>query len=297
MTSGPEPVRVGIAVTTVGRWDALERLLDSLERSSLPVAAIAVANQSGNPVPASLAHREAVRFVDSGGGISRGRNDALDLLARESVDLVSFPNDHSTFPPRTLETAARAFLSLGRPAAMAGTLLEPSGARLTLPGRGTSLGPTALWRVIEPAMFLSEPVVRELRFREDLGVGGPSPWQAGEGTELLLRILESGGRVLAVPDLVVLGDGERRTLARTEWRTKLRSYARGTGYVMRLHHAGPIASTVHILTPWNRFVRKGAGGRAPAGDCLVATIGRLEGRLGRCLTGAADRLGADSLRK
>lgn len=284
-------------MTTVGRWSLLERLLGSVEASTHRGVTVVVANQSGEPVPASLARFGSARFVESSRGISRGRNAAIREL-RGATDLMTFPNDHSYFPDDTLARACRAF-DLSAPAgALAGTLLEPAGVRFVLPPSGTHLTRWTVWRAIEPAMFVASPLAESLRFREELGLGGSSPWQAGEGTDLLLRIMEAGRPVVAQPDLIVRGDGERRDLSPDEWRTKLRSYARGVGYVLRLHRAGPLETALQIALPWHRFARTPPGGaRTPARDCLQASIGRLEGRLGRCLTTGTTHLDKRALRK
>lgn len=282
--------RVGVVVTTVGRWEALERLLDSVG-----AAPVAVANQSGGPVPAAL-RRPGVRWVESTRGISRGRNDAFAALAGD-VDVVGFPNDHSWYEAGWDRTVAGRWEAEGRPGALAGSLAEPGGVRMMLPPAGTPLTRWTVWRAIEPALFVHASLVGRFGFREDLGIGSAGPWQAGEGTELLLRIMAAGRPVVSAPDLCVHGDGERRSLDPEEWRAKLRGYGRGIGRVLRLHQAGPVETAAQVLLPWYRWVRRPpSGARTPPGDCLQASLGRLEGRMGRCLPlagGRSEREGPD----
>lgn len=283
--------RLGVVVTTVGRWEHLGRLIQSVAESDDVDAVMGVANQSGRPAPHALLSESRVRWVDSGGGISRGRNDAMDVLEGDA-DLLAFPNDHSWYPAGTLAAAAARFEAMGRPGALAGSLVEPSGPRMRLPAPGTPLNRWTVWRAIEPAMFVSAGPAARLRFREDVGSGSPTPWQAGEGTDLLLRLLAAGDVVRSAPELVVRGEGERRSLSPEEWRRKLRSYARGIGYVLRLHQAGPVETAAQVLLPWYRFVRRPPfGRRTPAADCLQASIGRFEGRLGRTFGEGQDAAG------
>jgi hypothetical protein len=295
--SGTSQLRIGVVVTTVGRWEAIERLLGSVRESTYPATAIAIANQSGGPAPLALSQAHNVEIVDSSGGISRGRNDAMQLL-KGATDVMSFPNDHSTLQADTFARASHHFSSANPPGALAGTLLEPTGVRFVLPASGTELTDWTVWRAIEPAMFIASRLAEDLRFREDLGTGNSSPWQAGEGTELLLRIMHSGNRVVAAPEVIVRSDGERRELTPEEWRVKLRSYARGTGYVLRLHHCGLVHSALQIGLPWYRFLRRPpSGARVPARDCFEATIGRFEGRIGRCLGDQQFQLSEHALKK
>lgn len=290
-------VRVGLAITTVGRWEVLERLLASASASTHPVARIAIANQSGAPAPRAITTVDAVVVIESERGVSRGRNDAVAVLAGDT-DIVGFPNDHSWLRVDTTAQAARRFATPAPPAAIGGTLLEAGAVRYVVPADGRALTRWTVWRAIEPAMWVATHVAARLRFREDIGLGSDSPWQAGAGSDLLLRIMAEGRAVLAAPDVVMLGDGERRTLTDEEWRTKLRSYARGVGYVLRLHGAGPVETAAHLALPWYRWVRRPPSGvRVPALDCFTATLGRAEGRAGRCLPSGATRLDDAALRK
>jgi hypothetical protein len=284
--------RVGIAVTTTGRWAYLEELLESIRTATYPPVAIAIANQSGEEPPQALLAHPCVAVVDSRGGASQGRNDAAAALW-DDVDVIAFPNDHSRYRDDTIEVAARFFDADADLAGLAGTLLEPTGSRFKLPPRGTLLNRRTVWRAIESTMFVRSSFAW---FHPGIGPGSSSPWQAGEGTDLLLRMIDEGRRVIAAPEVVVLGPGERRSLNDREWKTKLRSYARGTGYVLRLHHAGPIESLVFVFKPPIRLLIPPSTGRPTLRECLDTVVGRLEGRLGRCFS-APDRLNRDALRK
>jgi hypothetical protein len=284
--------RVGIAVTTIGRWAYLEELLASIWTSTYQPVGIVVANQSGGRPPEGLQGSRNVLFVDSTGGASQGRNDAAALL-RDNADVIAFPNDHSRYRADTVEVAARFFDADADLAGLAGTLLEPTGARFKLPPSGSALDRRTVWRAIESTLFVRSGFAW---FRPGLGPGSRSPWQAGEGTDLLLGMISEGRRVIAAPEVVVLSPGERRSLSDPEWQTKLRSYARGTGYVLRLHHAGLIESLLFVLKPPIRLLIPPSTGRPTVRECIATVVGRLEGRLGRCFS-APDRLDQDALRK
>lgn len=238
-----------------------------------------------------MAERDVV-VVDSHGGASQGRNDAAALL-RDDADVIAFPNDHSTYRKDTIETAAHFFDADADLAGLAGTLLEPTGPRFRLPPSGSALNRWTVWRAIESTMFVRS---RFAWFRPGLGPGSSSPWQAGEGTDLLIGLISEGRRVIAAPEVVVLGPGERRSLSDREWQTKLRSYARGTGYVLSLNRAGPLESLLFVFKPPLRLLIPPSTGRPTVRDCMTTVVGRLEGRLGRCFS-APDRLDRDALRK
>ncbi|WP_007511110.1 glycosyltransferase family 2 protein [Pseudofrankia saprophytica] len=276
-------IRLGLVVTTVGR-PQLRRLLLSAAAASHPPDVVAVANQSGRPLGLDLPDLPfEVREIASSGGASRGRNEAFELVASET-DVVGLPNDDTWYEPGALAAVRALFRETPAPDAVAASLVDGGRPRLTLPADGTPLDRRTVWRAIEPGLFLRSAVFKELQgFREDLGTGGPSPWQSGEGTDLLLRLLADGGRVVSAPSVRALCDGERRDLTRSEWVLKHRRYARGTGYVYRVHEYPLRRRLTIVAAPWMRAV----AARGPLGErFLVArarSLGRVEGLLDRPL--------------
>lgn len=278
---GTGPPRVGLAVSTVGRR-GLQELLDSAARSLLPPHVVAVANQSGHALDLTSAHLPFdLRMVDSRGGASAGRNDAVKLLG-DDVDLVGFPNDDSALPRGTLSQVVACWTAHGRPAAVTASLSEPAGRRFQLPPSGAQLDRRSVWRAIEPATFLSLTSLKAVGgFRTDLGTGCAAPWQSGEGTDVLLRMLEAGMVLVSCPEAEVTGPGERRTLTPDELVAKHRGYARGTGYVYRLHRYPSRARIRILLAPWSQLLKHDDSARLSVRIAWARSLGRAEGLLAR----------------
>ncbi len=271
------PVRLGLAVPTIGR-PALSDLLRSAARSTHVPAAVVVANQSGHPLDLPCDELPfPVTVIESRGGASAGRNAAVAVLG-DSVDVLCFPNDDCEYPPDSLAAVAAAFCGPDRPAALAATLADPDGPRFVLPGAGQPLDARTVWLAVEPATFVTrECFLQAGGFREDLGTGCGSPWGSGEGTDLLLTVLRSGGRVVSRPDVGVWASGERRGLTASEYVAKHRAYARGTGRVYGLHDY-PLAARLRILA--GPVVRALAHDPSPTLSLRLARarlLGRLEG--------------------
>ncbi len=275
---------LGVAITTVGR-PALQRLLESLAASTYLPTAVAVANQSGRDLPVRpVGWPFPVLVTPSRGGASRGRNEAVSLLPSD-VDLLWFPNDDSHVAPETLGEVAAAFESPARPAAVAGALVDPAGARFPMPQSGTTMDRWTVWRAIEPTTFVRRDVFERVGgFREDIGTGSPGLWQSGEGTDLLLRVLATGGTVLSQPEIEVLGPGERRDLSDTALARKHRGYARGTGFVYRVHDYPLRRKLLTLLGPWRAPLRHATDPWLSLRLAWHRSVGRLEGLLGRRLS-------------
>jgi hypothetical protein len=267
---------IGLAVATLGR-PTLGRLLMSAARSSRHPSVVAVANQSGGPLDLpSVELPFPVRVVESEGGASRGRNDAVRALDGDA-EVVGFPNDDSSYPEQTLRAVAEAFSAPDEPAAVACAFIEGDCPRFKLPPIGP-MTRTTVWRAIEPAMFTE--LARFLAiggFREDLGTGCPTPWQSGEGTDLLLRLLQAGETVMSRPDFCVIGTSERRDLTADGLVLKHRRYARGTGYIYRIHRYPTHARLRILVAPWLRATGHDAILAVSLRIALARSLGRLEG--------------------
>ncbi len=275
--------RIGLAIPTVGRSESLHELLLSVAAGTWLPEKVVVADQSGGRLVLETDLPFRVEIIPSRGGASAGRNDALRRL-RDEVDYVAFPNDDSRFEPLTLQRVVDAFQEFGEPAALAGTYLDGAQPRYRLPPRGTVLDTRSAWRAIEPGMFVSaEALDRAVVFDEQIGTGSPTPWQAGEGTDLLLRFIAEQRRVISVPDVRVIGRGERRDLSEPEYRAKVRAYARGTGYVYRRHSYGTFTKLRLVVAPWVRLALSGRVDRRGLRVAWSSSLGRLEGVLARTL--------------
>jgi len=276
---------VGLALSTVGRPLLTELLASAAASTRLP-AAVAVADHTPNR---DLTIRGDYTFpvvvVPSVGGVARGRNDAAAALSAR-CDVLGFPNDDCLFPPATIEQVSHAFAGPQSPAVVAGTLLDASGPRMRLPAAGTALDRRTVWRAIEPAMWVRREVYEGIGgIRDDLGTGSDSPWQSGDGTDLLLRIMADGGSVRSRPDIVVSGRGERRDLTPDAFVAKHRAYARGTGYVFRLH-SYPLRDQLRlVLAPLVKVSTHDASLALSARVAAARAVGRIEGLAGRPLHG------------
>lgn len=276
---------VGLALSTVGR-PLLTELLSSAAASTRLPAAVAVADHTPNQdLTISGDYPFPVVVVPSVGGVARGRNDAAAALSAR-CDVLGFPNDDCLFPLTTIEQVSQAFAGPQPPAVVAGTLLDASGPRMRLPAAGTALDRRSVWRAIEPAMWVRSEVYEGADgLRDDLGTGADSPWQSGDGTDLLLRIMAGGGALRSRPDIVVLGRGERRDLAPDAFVAKHRAYARGTGYVFRLH-SYPMRDQVRlVLAPLLKMATYDASLALSARIAAARAVGRIEGLAGRPVHG------------
>ncbi|MCT9818763.1 hypothetical protein N3K63_00540 [Microbacterium sp. W1N] len=277
-------------VSTLGRISALEDLLASITpqlRSDDRL--VIVAQRRVDEVHRIVAQWEPrsageIRVVSSELGASLGRNTG----ARRGTDgrtdpLTMFPNDTTTFPPGSVDAIRSAFR--GR-AAGAVHVMTPAGPRFELPPAGTPLSTRTVWSVIEMGLVIRLSLFRELGgFDENIGTGAPTPWQAGEVTDLLMRLVTrrpSEGAAFVWTHIVgahVCGIDETEGLSRAESKRKLRAYGRGVGHVYRIHPFPRWQRWGFVLAGWAIGLRRSSDYRLADGG--TAFLGRLEGVCGR----------------
>ncbi|WP_114588540.1 glycosyltransferase family 2 protein [Microbacterium arborescens] len=281
-----------LVVSTLGRVSALDLLLQSLADQLQPHDRLTIIAQSHVADVERLVARWRPRFAaglhvaTSDRGASRGRNAGVRLGSDGLRDAhVMFPNDTTTFPPGSVAAIRRAMTGATAGAVRVET---PSGARFALPPFGTPVDARNVWSVIEMGLVIDLDVFRTAGgFDESIGTGAATPWQAGEVTDLLLRVLNQHPALRSTFVWVhdagahVNGIAEVSGLTRAESMRKLRAYGRGVGYVYRRHPFPGWQRYAFVVAGLLIGVRRGSEYTLSAG--LTAFIGRLEGVRGRII--------------
>ncbi len=294
MTAASRPSPILLVVSTLGRLSSLTTLMNAVVPQLDEGDELVIVAQGEFEAVYDLVRSHETQtvgtltFTTSERGASRGRNAGVRNRRAPATDpLVMFPNDTSWFAEGSLE-AIRRTASVHD---LAGVPVLVEGApRFVLPHPGTPLDARNVWSVIEMGLVIRLSLLEAVGgFDEAIGTGADSPWQAGEGTDLILRVLKQNPTlademVWATHPLAYVGGvGERTGLSRSERRWKLRAYGRGVGRVYR----------VHPFPIWQRLGFVAAGlligfrRRAEYGvmDGGPAFLGRLEGLIGRTLGG------------
>ena len=290
-----------LSVATLGRLDPLRTLLRSLEGQLGATDRVVIVAQGHVEEVQAIAREftgslgDRLRVTTSARGASLGRNTGVSVGAHGLEDaLLMFPNDTTWFPE-----GAIAAIRDGMADAPAGavTVMTSSGPRFVLPAPGAPLDATTVWKVIEMGLVMRLGLFRRLGgFDESIGTGAPTPWQAGEVTDLLMRArlvdgsLDTSFRWIPDPAATVGGIAETSGLTSRERRRKLRAYGRGVGHVFRIHD----------FPAWHRVRFAVAGlligvlrsGEYTVSDGPAALLGRCEGLTGRRISGG-DRTAVD----
>ena len=280
-------VDLGLVVSTLGRVESLKRLFDSLSGQVLTGDTLVVVAQRNLPEVEALAaaYRSAsmrITVTTSPPGAARGRNAGVAALPAERDLLLNFPNDTTWYPSGALQRM-RLLPEGFRAGAL--TVVDENGPKFVLPEPGAALTRWTVWSVIEMGILIRRSVFDRIGgFDPDIGTGAATPWQAGEATDLLLKLIraeEHSDFAWQPAALTVGGISDPNGLNGAERRHKLRGYGRGLGRLVTCWRY-PLWWRLAFLGGGLFFGLRNRGTHAPA-DGWWVFLGRLEGMLGRTL--------------
>lgn len=270
-------MRVGVVISTIGRASKLDLLFESLAgQTHKPHQVVLVDQSTGGEVSAAVSRWEGrlpLRRVTSERGVSLGRNVGWQAL--DGAEVVVFPDDDITLGADALAAISFEFAN-SNIVALGGRLA--SGNRIAFNGERAYFNRRDVWtKTIESTTFYRMSALHAAGgFDVTLGVGCPTQWQSGEGTDLLLRVMEQGP-ALYEPSIVLTEHMDPVPLA--DYLRKVRKYGRGTGRVYRLRYNAFECARVITRPLAAAAVHLATGKVHKARVKWQAALGRIEGMM------------------
>lgn len=280
-----ETIRVSLVVATLGRTAPLDKLFESLAgQDCLDFEVIIVDQNTDRRLEYLTKHQWPFRLTrihtPNARGLSRARNVGWKVAQGE---LLLFPDDDCWYPRWFLSRGVQ-LLSASQADVVTGRAADEAGRDIN--GRYSPV-PHAIDRSnvwisgIEWVMLFKKTALLAVNgFDEEIGVGASTPWQACEGQDILIRMLDRG--LVCHFDPTFFGHHlELDQLGTKSMQSKGRAYGRGLGYVLRVHHFGALAAAWWVGRPFARLLLSIAKGDfARCGYFLNVSLGRLEGYIG-----------------
>lgn len=286
------PPAVSLIVATKGRADPLRDLFESLEAQLFRDFEVVVVDQNDDD-RVGAPDREGWSFpvthlrTPDERGASRARNSGR-TAARGAVLL--FPDDDCWYPPWFLGRAMDRMSELGADV-LSGRAASAEGHDIN--GRyeqaRTRIDRANVWTTgIEWVVFFKRAAFDAIGgYDPAIGVGAATPWQSCEAQDIMLRAIAAGFACVFDPE--IYGHHALFDINTPAMRRKGRSYARGLGYVLRVHRYSPLQMARWLLRP---SLRGGLallkGDLNQASYCLQIVLGRYEGCRMALLTRATE---------
>jgi hypothetical protein len=253
------PALISMVASTLGRDVEMRLLLDTLSAQDDDRFELIVVDQNADdrlvPILSEYRGRFPIQHIRSAEkGLDRGRN----LGARHATgDWLLFPDDDSWYPADFLKTLRR--LIATEPADIySGRSLNKDGKEIMvsfLP-QDAEISRANIWHVLIEwvIVFRAETYRKAGGFDEDLGAGSGTPWNSGEGQDLVLRCLSQGAKGLFRRALYGFHPEEQPNANPDAHIAKMHGYSRGKGFVMRRHRYSILEFLPELLRPAAGFV-------------------------------------------
>lgn len=282
-----ESYRVSLVVPTRGRTWQVARLLDSLAALDGPSFEVILVDQNDDErLAAVLAKNFPFSIVHVHGSGQKGASQARNTgWKASSGSLVLFPDDDAWYPPDFLAHAIAVMEATGADL-LTGRSVNTEGR--TINGRYAAaagpITPGSVWvKQIEWITLIRREVLDCIGgYDETVGIGGPTPWQAAEGPDLILRALQAGARCWYDPSVVAFHDELETRTPDAAMVAKGRAYGRGMGHVLATHMRTPLPAIYWLgrsLASLAVDAVKGRKARLPY--LAFVLLGRWEGVTGR----------------
>lgn len=280
-------MKFSLIISTLGRHAEVIDFLRTIETQTFRDFEVIIVDQNNDTALVDAVEALSPSFpikhrhVPGVRGLSRGRNIGF---ADASGEIVCFPDDDCTYPSRLLADVLALFADK-KVDIICGRAADEHGRDIN--GRFEATAQTistanVFSTQIEWVVFFKRAAFESVDgYDENVGVGASTLWQANEGQDIVLRMLEHGYHGWYDPALFAHHPELNVVHPDARMRAKARGYARGMGYVIGRHG--------YSLGFLARYVVRSTGGAVLS--CLRlnfpralyyvhVTAGRIEGFLG-----------------
>ena len=271
-------VDLSLVLCTYGRTNEVDNFLDSIYRQTKKPTEIIIVDQNEENIlhyiikkwseKLPIIHKR-VNFK----GASRSRN----FGAKQAVSaLIAFPDDDCLYPPRLIENITKLFQQKGEFETILTAKIEPSeiSSRLSKPSLNYSWVTSSLDLFKAKAetsnIFARKSKLESLPFifNENIGPGANTPWASNEETDLLIRLLKQGIKIIKLKELSIAHHSLQVSPARSL------KYGMGRFEVISTHRLGAGIYLINLFQPIVRYLKN------PKPYNLVLCISTMLGRSG-----------------
>ena len=271
-------VDLSLVLCTYGRTNEVDNFLDSIYRQTKKPKEIIIVDQNEENILHYIIKKwseklpvihKRVNFK----GASRSRN----FGAKQAVSaLIAFPDDDCLYPPRLIENITKLFQRKEEFETILTAKIEPSeiSSCLSKPSLNYSWVNSSLDLFKAKAetsnIFARKSKLESLPFifNENIGPGANTPWASNEETDLLIRLLKQGIKIIKLKELSIAHHSLQVSPARSL------KYGMGRFEVISTHRLGAGIYLINLFQPIVRYLKN------PKPYNLLLCISTMLGRSG-----------------
>ncbi|MES2767745.1 MAG: glycosyltransferase family 2 protein [Bdellovibrionota bacterium] len=243
-------MKISVIIPTINRQIELDKMLQSLCTQTYSNFETIVVDQNSkldlknilDKYPQLKIHHIKTAPL----GASNARNVGAQLA---TGDILTFPDDDCMYFKDTLNQAINL---IKERSLITGKCISSNGITSVV-GFNALYTKISIWNVwstaVEATIFINKNLFIKLKgFNESLGVGAPTPYGAGEGTDLLIRALKMGIDAYYYPELTMYHPQVTSEYTEKEFK-RAYSYSTGIGRVHKINQTPVIQRLIALLRP------------------------------------------------
>ena len=269
---------LSLVLCTYGRTDEIDAFLKSIETQTMKPAEIIIVDQNEKNILSNILKKWSTRLPIihkrvNFKGASKSRNYGASKV---KSNLIAFPDDDCLYPPMLIANITKLFqlkedidtilTAKIKPSEISSSLAQP-----TLDySRVASILDLLKAKAETSNIFIKKSKLESLEyvFNENIGPGANTPWASNEETDLLIRLLKQGTRIIKLKELSIAHHSLQVSPTRSL------KYGMGRFEIISKHRLGVGIYLINLLQPIVRYLKN------PKPYNLLLCISTMLGRSG-----------------
>ena len=251
---------LSLVLCTYGRTDEVDAFLKSIETQTMKPTEIIIVDQNEKNILSYILKKWSTKLPIIHKRVNfKGASKSRNYGANKAIsNLIAFPDDDCLYPPTLIENITKLFRSKEdvdtiltakiKPSEISSSLAEPTLAY----SRVTSILDLFKAKAETSNIFIKKTKLKSLVyvFNENIGPGANTPWASNEETDLLIRLLKQGTRIIKLKELSIAHHSLQVSPTRSL------KYGMGRFEIISKHRLGVGIYLINLFQPIVRYIKK-----------------------------------------
>ena len=250
---------LSLILCTYGRVNEVNNFLESIHSQTLQPAEIIIVDQNEKEILKKSINKWELKLPIKHRRVNfKGASKARNFGAREAkFSLIAFPDDDCLYPSKLVEKMTELFQADPKIDIILASKIEPS--EINDKSKGLSLCHSRISSILDlfkakaetSNIFARRSTLKALSyvFDENIGPGANTPWASNEETDLLIRLLKQGAKIIKLKNLAIAHHSLQGSPS------KSLKYGMGRFEVIFKNHLGTRIYLINLVQPIARYLK------------------------------------------